>query len=80
MYAAECEEYGEDARGRQILTEVVHREKRWTKEEIPELLAAYYSLLEMTEYDKETNFSEIIDELCRTVENTASTWMILSRS
>ncbi len=68
MYAAECEEYGEDARGRQILTEVVHREKRWTKEEIPELLAAYYSLLEMTEYDKETNFSEIIDELCRTVE------------
>ncbi|HBA47182.1 MAG TPA: hypothetical protein DCZ91_05170 [Lachnospiraceae bacterium] len=78
MYASECDEYGEFTKGRQILTEIVRREKRWAKEEIPELLAAYHSLLELTQYDANVNsaavngelpdFAEIIGELCHTVE------------
>lgn len=68
MYARECDNYGEYIKGRQILTEIVHREKRWAREDIPELLTAYYSLLELAYYDSESNITDIIDELRLTVE------------
>lgn len=68
MYAMECKEYSEYETGRQILAEIIYREKRWKKEEIPELLAVYLTLLDMADCDDETGYIKIMESLCCTVE------------
>ncbi len=64
MYAVECDEYGEIDKGVEILLEVTRREKRWTKEEIPELVEVYLGLLKMNHDGRETHLAEIIEGLC----------------
>lgn len=68
MYAMECDEYGQPDTGARILLEVVHREKTWTKEEIPELVECYIALLKMNFDAAESHFTEIAEELCHFLE------------
>lgn len=68
MYAMECDEYSQPDRGVEILLEVIRREKKWTKEEMPELVECYIALLRMN-YDAEVScFTEIAEGLCHVLE------------
>lgn len=70
MYASECGSYGEIDQGSKILWEVVDQEKRWTRDEIPELMEAYYTLLEFNyKYgERGKSLKEIIEKLSHMVE------------
>lgn len=68
MYSVECEEYGQPDRGVEILLEVVRREKKWTKDEIPELAECYVGLLKLNYDGTESHFTEIVERLCRFLE------------
>lgn len=63
MYSLECNTYGKYDRGVQLLLEVIRQEKRWAKEEIPELVNAYMGLLKMNCQAEETHFPEIMERL-----------------
>lgn len=67
-YALECDEYGEHSKGMELLLEIVRRERKWTKENVPELLEAYFGLLKMNYEGEGTFFPEIIEGLCRALE------------
>ena len=45
-YAMECDEYGEYDKGIQILLGIVKQDRRWAKEDIPELVEAYVGILQ----------------------------------
>lgn len=64
MYAMECNDYGQYDRGIQILLELIRQDKKWSKDEIPELMEAHLCLLKMDYYGLTTHFTEIIDGLC----------------
>ena len=68
MFAKECHDYGEDDTGVQILLEVIERDKKWSKDEMPELIEAYFALLTMNSYAENDSFPKIIDGLCHTLE------------
>lgn len=68
MYSVECDEYGQFDRGMEILLEVVRREKKWTKEEMPELVECYIGLLRMNYGGSKSYFPEIAERLCHVLE------------
>lgn len=59
MYAMECHTYGQYDRGLQILLEAARQEKRWSREEIPELAGMYMALMHMEVQAEEGCFNEI---------------------
>lgn len=67
-YAMECDEYGEFDKGIQILLGIIRQDRKWTKEDIPELVEAYIGILAMNSSGNGTYFPEIAEGLCRTLE------------
>lgn len=67
-YAMECNEYGEFDKGTQILLEIVRLDRKWSKEDIPELVEAYIGLFAMNFSGEGGCFAEIIDGLSRMLE------------
>ena len=68
MYTVACDEYDQPDKGVEILLDVIHQEKKWMKEEIPELIEVYLGLLKMNRDGAESHLEEILDELCRALE------------
>lgn len=68
MYAIECDGYGEYDRGVEILLEIIRGEKKWVREEIPELLEIYFRLLKMSCSGTNAYFSEILESFCEKLE------------
>lgn len=68
MYSRECYDYGEYDTGIQILLEVIEKDKKWSKNEMPELLEAYFALLTMNSYMDDDIFPRIIDNLSHALE------------
>lgn len=68
IYAEECNNYGVYDRGVEILLEVIRQEKKWSKEEMPELVSAYIGLLKMSSATKSENLPEIVDGLSRMLD------------
>ena len=62
-YSLECRDYGEYDTGIKILFEMVHRQKRWEREDIPEAIEAYCILLYMDHAGRRGYFQEIVQEL-----------------
>ncbi len=46
-FSLSCNDYGQYDRGIQILTELVSRQRRWQREEIPQMIEAYSGLISM---------------------------------
>ncbi len=46
-FSLSCDEYGQTDRGIQILTELVSRQRRWQRDEIPQVIEAYSGLVSM---------------------------------
>lgn len=68
MYSLECNECDQPDRGVEILLEVIRQEKKWTREDISELVETYIGLLKMNHDGAGLHFMEIMDGLCRTLE------------
>lgn len=68
MYSLECDEYCQPDKGLEILLEVIRREKKWKKEEMPELLECYIGLLKMNCDAEDSRFFEIADRLCHALD------------
>ncbi len=68
LYAMECDEYGQSDRGVEILLEVIRREKKWSREEIPELVQCYIGLFKMNRDAEKSYFGDIIDRFCQAFE------------
>lgn len=68
MYAMECDEYGQPDTGMKILLEVARREKKWAKDEIPELVECYIALMKMSHDAEESHFTEIAERLCHILD------------
>lgn len=66
LYSTECRDYGEYDKGIEILFEVAKRDKKWTKEDIPELVEVYFRLLylDLMSWGQD-RFMEIMDGLCK---------------
>ncbi len=64
LYSVGCDGYGQPGKGVALLLEVIRQEKKWTREEIPELVESYIGLLKMNREAAETHFEEIIEGLC----------------
>lgn len=47
-FSLSCNDYKQFSKGIQLLTELISREKRWKREEIPQALEAYSGLISMT--------------------------------
>lgn len=62
-FSQECRDYGEYDTGIKILFEMLHRQKRWEREEIPEAIEAYYILLDMDYAGRMGYFQKIVQEL-----------------
>lgn len=68
MYSIECDSYGEYDKAVSLLLSIVRQEKKWTREDIPELVEAYNGLLIMAIKGADAYFSEVIERLCRVLE------------
>lgn len=68
LYSMECDENRQFDRGIQLLREVVRQEKRWSKEEIPDLVEAYMGLLALNRKGSGEYFNEFIEGLCGVLE------------
>ena len=64
-YALQCDEYGEYEKGKQVLLEIVEKDKRWSREDIPELLEAYTGLLKFSCALQDFDMSEFLEGMCR---------------
>jgi len=63
IYASECYDYGEYNTLLQILLEVIRQNKKWSREELPEVFETYLTLAKTCrEYETE-HFPEIVDRL-----------------
>lgn len=67
-YAEVCNNYGVYDKGTEILLDMVCQEKRWSKEEMPELMSAYAGLLNMYSRTGADGLTEAVDRLCGTLE------------
>lgn len=67
-YSEQCFAAGEDNVTRQILWEIINREKKWTKEDIGDLVAAYMGLFAAAKTGDNTDFIRIVDSLCNSLE------------
>ena len=67
-YALECDDYGEYEKGIQLLLEIVRKDTRWSKEDIPELFEAYTGLLKFNYQLQASYFPEIMEGMCRRLE------------
>ncbi|MBD5489870.1 MAG: DnaJ domain-containing protein [Lachnospiraceae bacterium] len=67
-YAMECDEYGEYDKGIQILLGIVKQDRRWAKEDIPELVEAYVGILAMNSMGSGRYLTEVVEGLCRSLE------------
>lgn len=67
-YSVECNEYGDYQKGAQILLELIHQKKKWSKNEVPELFEAYIGLLIMNCKGDLTHYPEIIEGICQMLE------------
>ena len=68
IYAEECHNYGVYDRGVEILLQVIRQERKWSKEEMPELVSAYMGLLKMCGVMRSENLPEVADGLGRMLE------------
>lgn len=68
MYSVECGDFGEYNKAATLLMEIVRQEKKWTREDMPELVEAYSGLLIMAARGENTYFTEMMERLCRTLE------------
>lgn len=64
MYAMSCSDFGQLGSGVDILLEVIDQKKKWTKEEMPELVECYVGLLTMNRGAANSHFNEIVEKLC----------------
>lgn len=67
-YAEECHNYGAYDRGVEILLEIIRQEKKWSREEMPEIVSAYMGLLKMCSAMKSENLPEVVGGLSRMLE------------
>lgn len=67
-YALQCDEYGEYETGIQLLLEIVRKDRKWQKEDIPELFEAYTGLLKFNYELQASYFPEIMEGMCRRLE------------
>lgn len=67
-YAMECNEYGEFDKGIQILFEMLRQDRKWSKEDAPELVEAYIGILAMNSSGNGTYYLEAVEGLCRALE------------
>ena len=72
MYALECDSYGEYDKGVEILLEIIGEERKWTREEMPELIEAYIASLKMSCSGAGSYFSEILESFCKRLEQYKS--------
>lgn len=68
IYAVECDNYGEFEKGVELLQNVVRQERRWSREEMPELVETYMLLLKMSVCMENQESPEIWQGLCRVLE------------
>lgn len=68
IYASECYDYGEYPTELQILLEIIRQDKKWSREELPEVFETYLMLTKTCrEYDTDY-FPEIVDRLASFLE------------
>lgn len=67
-YAMECDSYGERDKGIEVLLGIARQDKKWSREDIPELVEAYMGLLKMSSHKSGGTFLEVLQDLCRIVE------------
>ena len=67
-YAFECNEYGEFERGKQVLWEIARQDRRWLKEDIPELIEVYSGLVRFCYETQDSCLGEVMEGLCRVME------------
>lgn len=67
-YAVGCDNFGDRKRGMQVLWEVVKRDKKWRREDIPELIGAYEGLIKLGQDVQEPCLAEVLDCLCSVLE------------
>lgn len=71
MYAGECDErdeYEAHEKGFQVLSEIVRKDRKWTKGDIYELFDAYRGLINFNVKMQSSFFTEIVEGLCRKLE------------
>lgn len=68
IYAMSCENCKAYNKGREILLEVIRQEKKWSKQEIPELVEVYFSLYHLDFYATGSSFLEITERFCSIIK------------
>lgn len=63
MYATECGSYGRYDKGAELLLTIIRQEKRWSREDMPELVQAYLGLVKMNYFGTVNYFPEILERL-----------------
>lgn len=73
-YTLECDSFGEYEKGIQILLDVIRRERKWSREEMPELIETYVALFKMSSENADTHqyFPEIMESFCARIEQYKS--------
>lgn len=67
-YAFGCKEYGEYERGKQILWDMASQDRKWTKEDMPELIEVYSGLAGFCLEGADSCLAEVLEGLCRVME------------
>lgn len=64
-FSVECRDYRQYDKAAEVLSEMIHRDKRWERDELPELFEAYTGLFTLERKVAFINKQDIMDNLCR---------------